>query len=169
MRITGTHIAYYQVCIRKLWLYSNGITMEHTSEIVAEGKLIAETTYLDRARKYTELEIDGIKIDFYDAKNQTIHEVKKSDKIEKAHLAQVKYYLYILDKNGICEPKAILEYPKLKHRDFVEWKVTIKSEVDQWIGAIEKIVQNDTCPSLEKKTICKKCSYYDFCYIEEED
>ena len=91
MQITGTHIAYLHTCHRKLWLFANGIQMEHTSQIVAEGKLIADTTYLDRARKYTELEMDGIKIDYYDAKNKVIHEVKKSDKVEHAHFAQVKY------------------------------------------------------------------------------
>ncbi|KUF43926.1 CRISPR-associated protein Cas4 [Myroides marinus] len=169
MRITGTHVAYYHVCIRKLWLFANGIAMEHTSDIVAEGKLIAETTYLDRARKYTELEIDGIKIDFYDAKNQTIHEVKKSDKIDRVHIAQVKYYLYILRKHNIESPKAILEYPKLKHRDFVEWNESIKEEVLDWVTKINDIVNREDCPILEKKIICKKCSYYDFCYIDEED
>ncbi|WP_373493745.1 Dna2/Cas4 domain-containing protein [Aquiflexum sp.] len=59
-------------------------------KIVAEGKLIGETTYQDRSVKYTELEIDGIKIDFYDAKNKVIHKVKKFDKVEHAHFAQVK-------------------------------------------------------------------------------
>ncbi|MCL5459918.1 CRISPR-associated protein Cas4, partial [Loigolactobacillus coryniformis] len=87
----GTHIAYLHTCHRKLWLFANGIQMEHTSDKVGEGKLIAETTFLDRARKYTELAIDGIKIDFYDAKSKVIHEVKKSDKVEHAHLAQVNY------------------------------------------------------------------------------
>ncbi|WP_235062772.1 Dna2/Cas4 domain-containing protein [Indibacter alkaliphilus] len=48
MNITGTHIAYLHTCFRKLWLFANGIQMEHTSQVVAEGKLIAETTYLDR-------------------------------------------------------------------------------------------------------------------------
>ena len=28
MRITGTHINYYFICKRKLWLYSNGIQLE---------------------------------------------------------------------------------------------------------------------------------------------
>src|SRR5690606_22494527 len=95
MPLTGTHIAYLHTCHRKLWLFANGIQMEHTSESVAEGKLISETTYLDRTRQYTELAIDGIKIDFYDAKNRIVHEVKKSDKVENAHKAQVIYYLYV--------------------------------------------------------------------------
>lgn len=94
--LTATHIAYLHTCHRKLWLFANGINMEHTSEIVAEGKLIGETTYTDRAQKFTEIEIDGVKIDFYDARNKMVHEVKKSASVEQAHIAQVQYYLYKL-------------------------------------------------------------------------
>ena len=157
MPITGTHIAYLHTCHRKLWLFANGIQMEHTSQIVAEGKLIAETTYLDRARKYTELEMEGIKIDFYDAKNKVIHEVKKSDKVEHAHFAQVKYYLYILLKNGIPGASAI-----------VEWEEDDKVKIEEWISSCSTIIHDEQCPPLLKKPICKKCSYHDFCYSGEE-
>mgnify|MGYP003634754643 CR=1 FL=1 len=168
MKITGTHIAYFHTCHRKLWLFANGIQMEHTSQIVAEGKLIAETTYLDRARKYTELEMDGIKIDYYDAKNKVIHEVKKSDKVEHAHFAQVKYYLYVLRKNGIPDASAILEYPKMKQRQIVEWEEDDQNKVEEWISSCSKIIHDQVCPPLLKKPICKKCSYFDFCYSGED-
>ncbi len=75
--ITPTHVNYYHICRRKLWLFANGINMEHSSELVAEGKFIGETSYPQRAEKYTELEIEGAKIDFYDAKNKVVHEVEK--------------------------------------------------------------------------------------------
>lgn len=168
MNITGTHIAYLHTCHRKLWLFANGIHMEHTSDLVSEGKLIAETTYLDRSRKYTELAIDGIKIDFYDAKNKIIHEVKKSNKVEVAHFAQVKYYMYVLSRNGIHEPNAILEYPKLKQRDTVEWNDEIVALGKQWEEQANEIIEQECCPPLVKLNICKKCSYYDFCYVKEE-
>ncbi|WP_149694528.1 Dna2/Cas4 domain-containing protein [Chitinophaga sp. CF418] len=51
MNITATHINYYHICHRKLWLFSNGITLEHTSDLVAEGKLIGEHSYPQRAEK----------------------------------------------------------------------------------------------------------------------
>lgn len=167
MNITGTHIAYLHTCHRKLWLFANGIQMEHNSEIVAEGKLIADTTYLDRARKYTELAIEGIKIDFYDAKNKVVHEVKKSDKIEHAHIAQVKYYLYVLVKNGIDNPSAIIEYPKLKQRELIEWKHDYMREAEEWEERAKAIIVSENCPPLIQKGICKKCSYYELCYIDE--
>jgi len=96
MHITATHINYYHICYRKLWLFANGITMEHTSNIVADGKLLHETSYPQRAEKYSEIEISGSKIDFYDAKNKVIHETKRSDKVEEAHEWQVKYYILLL-------------------------------------------------------------------------
>jgi CRISPR-associated exonuclease Cas4 len=166
--LTGTHISYYHVCHRKLWLFANGIQMEHTSDIVAEGKLIAETTYLDRARKYTELAIDGIKIDFYDAKNAVVHEVKKSDKVEKAHKAQVSYYLYVLVKNGIENPSAIIEYPKLKQRDFLEWDEAMIPEIETWLVEVAQIILAEVCPPVINAKICKSCSYFELCYINEE-
>lgn len=167
MQITGTHIAYLHTCHRKLWLFANGIQMEHTSEIVAEGKLIADTTYLDRARKYTELAIEGIKIDFYDAKNRVVHEVKKSDKVEQAHLAQVKYYLAVLARNGIQEPSAIIEYPKLKQREQIGWHDDYLHEASNWELKALAIIRTENCPLLIQKGICKKCAYYELCYINE--
>lgn len=168
MQINGTLINLYHVCKRQMWLHAHGIRMEHSSQVVAEGKLIAETTYLDRARKYTELELDGIKIDYYDAKNKVIHEVKKSDKVEHAHFAQVKYYLYILIKNGIDNPSAILEYPKMKQRQIVDWDQGDMAEVEKWKAECSAIIHHDVCPPLLKKLICKKCSYHDFCYAGED-
>ncbi|KEO75922.1 CRISPR-associated protein Cas4 [Anditalea andensis] len=167
MNLTGTHIAYLHTCHRKLWLFANGIQMEHNSQLVAEGKLIGENIYLDRARKYTELEMEGIKIDFYDAKNKVIHEVKKSDKVEHAHFAQVKYYLYILHKNGIEGASAILEYPKMKQRQIVEWEEDDLDKIKIWLTETSGIIHQEHCPPLLKKPICKKCSYFDFCYAGE--
>ena len=82
MNLIGTHFNYYQVCKRKLWLFANGIRMEHTSDLVYDGKLIHENSYPQRSSKYEEIEIDGIKVDYYDALHKTIHEIKKSDKVD---------------------------------------------------------------------------------------
>jgi CRISPR-associated exonuclease Cas4 len=165
--ITATHVNYYHVCRRKLWLFSNGITMEHTSDAVHEGKLIGESTYPQRAERYTEVAFDGIKIDFYDAKNKVVHEIKKSAKIEDAHRAQVKYYLYILERNGITGAKGILEYPKQRHTEGVELTDTDRENIPKWEADIAQLVEGETCPKVINKPMCKQCSYYDFCYANE--
>lgn len=168
MNITATHINYYHICHRKLWLFSNGINMEHTSDTVAEGKLIGETTYPQRPEKYTEIEIGGSKIDFYDAKNKIIHEIKKSDSIEQAHQWQVKYYIWLLQQNGIEGVTGIIEYPKLKQTNKVELSKDDSICLEEIKQNIERIVADEKCPPVINSKICKKCSYYDFCYVNEE-
>jgi len=167
MHIIPTHINYYHLCHRKVWLFANGINMEHTSDTVAEGKLIGENSYPQRAEKYTELELEGAKIDYYDAKNKVVHEVKKSDKVEHAHIAQVKYYLYLLDKAGITGASGIIEYPKLRETQKVTFEESDKAEIERWSQDILRIVESETCPPLLNKPICKRCSYFDFCYSSE--
>lgn len=142
--------------------------MEHTSEVVAEGKFIGETSYQERPERYTEVEIDGVKIDFYDARNKIVHEVKKSDKAKDAHIAQVKYYIYKLKENGVDGVTGLIEYPGMRQTEVVKLSEDDICNIREWEKDIERIINQETCPPLLRKPICKKCSYYDFCYIEEE-
>lgn len=167
MTITATLINLYHVCKREMWLHANGIRMEHTSDTVAEGKLIGETTYPQRPEKYTEIQIGGSKIDFYDAKNKIIHEIKKSDSMEAAHEWQVKYYIWLLEQSGIEGATGLLEYPKLRQTAAVSLTITDETYLQEAVQQIKAIVENEACPPTINSKICKQCSYYDFCYIEE--
>lgn len=164
MSITATHINYLHVCRRKLWLFSNGIQMEHTSDLVTEGKQVGEYSYPQRAERYTELALEGIKIDYYDAKNRVVHEIKKSDKVEEAHEAQVKYYLYKLRGIGIDDATGILEYPKLRQTTLVTLTDNDIADIQQWEREITEILANETMPPAIQKPVCKQCSYHAFCY-----
>lgn len=175
MNITATHINYYIVCPRKLWLFANGINMEHTSDMVSDGKLLHETSYPQRAERYTEITLSANfnrtdlsgKIDFYDARQRVIHEIKRSNKIEKAHEWQVKFYLWLLKLNDVEGATGILEYPKLKEKQEV---ILTEEDEEYLIKAIEGIIlliNDDNCPPRINSKICKSCSYYELCYIEE--
>ena len=165
--MTGTHFNYYHVCHRKLWLFANGINMEHTSDLVYEGKLLHEETYPQRPERYEELEIEGCKIDFYDARNKIVHEIKKSDKIETAHEWQVKYYIRVLERNGVEGVTGILEYPSMRHTQTVELTDADRKRIDEMETEIEALIQQEECPAVIHSKICKSCSYYEFCYVEE--
>lgn len=109
MNINATLINILHICHREMWLHAHAIRMEHTSEVVAEGKLIGEESYPQRADKNEEVEVSAeiagvnctAKIDFFDAKLGIVHETKKSAAKEWAHVAQVQFYLYLLRKNGV--------------------------------------------------------------------
>jgi CRISPR-associated exonuclease Cas4 len=169
MHITGTHINYYFSCHRQLWLFANNIQMEHTHDAVSEGKLIHETSYAQRSGKYEEIAIDGIKIDFYDAKNKVIHELKKSSKLHEAHIWQLKYYIYVFEKKGIDGISGILEYPKERKTEEVYLSSIDIEKIKEIETEIIKIINSDSPPRLEKKPRCKNCSYYDFCFISETE
>jgi CRISPR-associated exonuclease Cas4 len=166
MIITGTQFNYYLICHRKLWLFANGINMEHTSDAVYQGKLIHENSYKQRSERFKEIAIDGIKIDYFDAKNNVVHEIKKSDKKEEAHIWQVKYYLFVLEKNGI-NASALLEYPKLRKTQEVLITQPDREYITETQTKIREIIRSETCPQRIKKSKCRNCSYFDFCYAEE--
>lgn len=179
--ITATLVNLYHVCHRELWLHANDIRMEHTSDVVYEGKLIGETTYPDRAEKNTQVAlsvplvptqgekewIGTAKIDYYDAKTKTVHETKKSSKMEQAHIAQVQFYLYLLAKSGVEGAQGIIEYPKQRERTQVSLTPLEQTEVEHWLTGIQTVLQRDKCPPTINKPVCKQCSYYEFCYADE--
>lgn len=169
MTITGTHFNYYQVCKRKLWLFANGINMEHSSDLVYDGKLIHENSYPQRSERYEELEIEGIKVDFYDARNKIIHEIKRSDKVEKAHEWQVKYYIYVLEQNGVTGVTGILEYPTLRHTDKIELTDNDRVKIVDMKQEITKVIHSEMCPAVINARICISCSYCEFCYVSESE
>jgi CRISPR-associated exonuclease Cas4 len=169
MPITGTHFNYFHLCHRKLWLFANGITMEHTSDAVYEGKLIHESAYPQRPERYQEVEVAGIKIDFYDQKNKVIHEIKKSDKIEDAHEWQVKFYIYTLENIGVEGVTGILEYPQLRKTSHVSLNDEDRRRLMEDTIKIEELIESEKCPPIIKSKICKSCSYYEFCYCKEEE
>ena len=169
MQITATLMNLYNVCKREMWLHANGIRFESTSDLVYEGKLIHEESYPQRSEKYEEIEVDGIKVDFYDAKNRVIHEIKKSNKVERAHEWQLKYYIYVFERNGIGGVTGILEYPTLRKTEQVVLSDVDRNMIREMEADIQRIIDSKECPSLERKGICKNCSYFEFCYSNEDD
>jgi CRISPR-associated exonuclease Cas4 len=141
--------------------------MEHTSDLVYDGKLIHENSYPQRSERYEELEIEGCKIDFYDAKNKIVHEIKKSDKVELAHAWQLKYYIYVLENNGIEGVTGILEYPTLRQTQKIKLSDLDRQSIEKMKVDIHTLISSDQCPAPIENKICKKCSYYDFCYVAE--
>lgn len=143
--------------------------MESNSDLVYEGKLIHETSYPRRSEKYQEIEMDGIKIDYYDPKKKVVHEIKKSDKHEEAHEWQVKYYLFVLEQNGLTGVTGLLEYPRLHKVQEVTLFETDRTTIKESMAEIECIILNDQCPDKLLKSRCKNCSYYDFCWSQETE
>ena len=160
--ITGLMVYYYEVCKRKLWYFTNDIQLEENNSNVILGKLLEENSYTRDAKK---INIDGvINIDFIRSK-KILHEIKKSNSIEPASILQVQYYLYYLEKKGLVGLKGILDYPLLKQTVEVNLTDSDRENLENIIIGIKEILRKESPPTLEKKNICKKCAYFDLCFV----
>ena len=157
---TGTQINYYFVCKRKLWLFSHNMEMENESDLVLLGKLLHERSY---KRKLKEVGIGRIKIDFIE-KALEIHEVKRSRKIENAHVYQLLYYLYFIKRYTNKIMKGVLNYPLLKKKVNVELTAEKEKEIQSLLKNISDIIDMEKPPEADWIKYCKTCAYRELCW-----
>ena len=134
--------------------------MEETSDLVLLGKLLHEKGY---ARRRKEVQVGRIKIDFV-ASGCEIHEVKRSRKAEGAHLFQLLYYLYFLERHANVEGHGVLHYPLLRRTVDVELTEERIRELELLLEDIEKILSSPRPPEPVKVPYCRKCSYSELCW-----
>lgn len=164
MKITGTMINYYFHCRRQCWLFSNKFNMEDNSENVRIGKVLHEIEQ-KKSRK-AEVAIENIKVDKITEKY--LIELKKSDADIEASKWQLLYYLKILKNKGIERTGKLTFAEKNKQaKKVLEFSLTeeTEKELDDVLSRVQNCVQAERpiCPIKNKK--CKRCAYYDYCYI----
>jgi len=161
LRIGGLMINYVLICPRKLWLYSKGIRMEHTSDKVELGDFVHSSSY-ERSRAKELLIEDIIKVDVI-LEKKVITEVKYSRKMLSAARAQVCYYLYFFKKRGVML-KGELRFPREKKRETVELDDESEKFVEDCLKRISEIIKREEVPKAERRKICRSCSYEELCW-----
>lgn len=164
MRVNGTLINYYFHCKRQCYLHGNRLNLEDNSEIVKIGKAIHEEKA--SGSENAEISIDNIKLDKLTAEYLT--EVKKSDADIEAGKWQLIYYLKVLKSKGIIR-KGKLECIEKNKSDkkimYFELNDELEKELDKYIEEIENLILSEEIPKVLNKPTCKKCAYYEYCYI----
>ncbi|MBR9648891.1 CRISPR-associated protein Cas4 [Clostridium tyrobutyricum] len=162
-KVQGIKFNYYFVCRRKLWLFNRGITMENNSERVMQGKTVHEDSY---ARlKTREVLIDDIlRLDIMD--KDFIREIKITSRMRDVDRMQLLYYLYYLKKLGI-QKKGVLNYVKERKNETVELDKESELKIESTLIDINKLLSQENPPKIIKYPYCKKCAYYQFCFIQE--
>ena len=164
MNINGTIINYYFHCKRQCYLHGNRLNMEDNSEQVKIGKAIHE----ERAenKNNTEIAIDNIRLD--KLTKEYLTDVKKSDADAEAAKWQLLYYLKVLKTKGVIR-KGKLEFAEKNKKDkkiiIIELTDEVEKELDKYIDEIEQLLNQDRIPECINKSTCKKCAYYEYCYI----
>lgn len=161
MYVTGTQVNYYFICKTKLWFFSHNITMEREHDNVKAGKLLHREHF---KRDDREVRIGPIALDIVRKGDKLeIREIKKSKKMEDAHVYQTLYYLYILNNYGI-DARAVLSFPESKENIELELDEHRKKELENILNEIDEIAQLPEPPKPQYRKMCRKCAYFEFCF-----
>ena len=163
MKVNGTLINYYFHCKRQCWLHGNRINLEDNSEDVKIGKAIHDIK--SEQGKDTEISIDNVKID--KITSQYLTEVKKSDADVEAAKWQLLFYLKVLKDKGVNRKGKLefIEKDKTKNTIYVELNDENLLELIQIVEDVEKLLKNEKIPDVEKLPKCRKCAYYEYCFL----
>ena len=160
--VNGTLISYFFVCKTKLWLHANRINLEYNSEDVRIGKVLHE---IDE-EKVKEVSFENIKVD--KITKDYVVEVKKSDSDLDASKWQLLFYLYNLKQKGIIK-KGRLEVFENNKQDKKRFEVILdkdsEEKIKKIIKEIEELISLPIPPKAKYNKKCKKCAYYEYCFL----
>lgn len=161
-RYTGTQVNYYAVCRRKLWLYSHHLELEKSSDRVALGALLHETSYPRLPKR--EVLIDSlIKVDILEGSGKVL-EVKYSQKMAEAARLQVLYYLHYLKRKGVSGLVGELRFPRQRRIDQVYLTEEAERQVEAALREIARLNELAIPPPAEWTPVCRPCAYAEFCW-----
>lgn len=146
------------------YLHGNRLNLEDNSEQVKIGKAIHE----ERAENSTNSEIAIENICLDKLTKEYLVEVKKSDADPESAKWQLLYYLSVLKKKGILR-KGKLEFVEKNKKDkriiYLELTDEVEKQLFDYIQEIEALIAEEKPPECIHKNTCKKCAYYEYCYI----
>jgi len=162
--VNGTLINYYFHCKRQCYLHANRINLEDNSEDVRIGKVLHEIN--ESKSKKGEISIENIKID--KLTRDYLIEVKKSDSDIESVKWQVLLYLYKLKQKGI-EKKGKIEFIEKNKQDkkihYVQLDKLNESKLLEVLEQIKLLINSKFPPQAKFEPKCKKCAYYEYCFI----
>ena len=160
--ITGTHIWYYTICQRQVWLMSRHIEPDQEHEALLLGRLNDQSSF-QREKKY--LYFEGGVVDLFREENGhlLISEVKKSSRFEYSARMQLLYYLYKLRQAGV-EAVGELRIPKEKKVSSVKLDPESEAEILEICRHIEGIISLEQPPKPVRCRYCRGCAYLEFCW-----
>jgi CRISPR-associated exonuclease Cas4 len=165
MHITGTMVAYYYICHRKLWLFAKGLNFENISgnTDVIKGKVLHEQRF--QKENSREIGFNSVQIDFLRFGEEVfVHEIKKSNKFDEAHRWQIKYYIFTLQNQGINCNSGVIHYPSSMRKVDIDMEENDRELIETALQAVSDVLMQPQPPKKLTKKVCARCAYYDFCF-----
>lgn len=159
--ISGTHVYEYFKCKRQLHLNLENITFYENSDNITMGKILEKETYKRRSKKFKQFNIGVGVVDFIDFRDKIIYETKKSTSMLELGIYQLKFYMMSMGEGW----SGVIEVPKERYKEKFTLNDNDKKELNEAISYIKNIKPSDKVPERLDSPICKKCSFYDYCYV----
>ena len=162
-KISGVEIQYFFTCKTQLWLFAHHINVSDDSEDILIGREIHKYKY---ERELKEVVLGRVKLDVLRTKDGVTVIERKKAKITRGDVWQLKYYLYLLKKQGL-EAKGVLVVPG--KRSVVYLSAEDVRVLEKSLKEIEDIIALPSPPKPVKSKYCKKCAYKQFCFAGDEE
>ena len=162
IQVSGTHLWYYTICKRQVWLISRHIIPDQENDNLLLGRYIDRESYR-RLRKSLIVDNNKIDIFFHEEERLVVAEVKKSSKAAESAKMQLSYYLLKLKEKGI-EVEGELRFPTEKGKVRVKLDEALEEELRRMTKEIQAIIECEKAPLPLRIPYCKKCAYYEYCW-----
>lgn len=163
-KVTGGMIKSIIICERQAWFHQQNISVVTDHEYIKLGNLV-EDSYYESSETDNQI-IDGM-ISPDKVESQTIYETKKSSGALEAIKAQLKYYIWYLNKTRDSTFTGVLQIPK--ERKTISIDAVDDSEIVPKIEKLYHLYNKGEIPEFEKVKWCKNCAYKDICWMGQGD
>lgn len=160
MKISGTLINYFFHCKRQCYLFAKRVNLEDNSEDVRVGKVLHK---IKEKKTKGEISIENIKLD--NISKDYVIEYKKSDSDVEAARMQLMLYLYKLKQKGINKKGKLEFFEKNKLQSYATLVILDENKLLKTIKEIENLTESASLPKVEFDKKCKKCAYFEYCFI----
>lgn len=141
---------------------SRNIVPDQQDDNIDFGRFLHEETY---KRNKKEILFGNVKFDvILNTKDKlVIGETKKTSRYEEASKWQLAYYLTVLKNAGI-KAEGVLLYPEERKRVQIVLNEETMESLNIMSNDIEKLIQSDIPPKVQKCKYCHKCGYREYCF-----
>ena len=165
--IHGLLFQHIHLCLTRTWLHSHRIDCAHLNRHMQTGLFIHATAYGGRGAQ-ADLGF-GLSPDMLDFQTLEISEIKKSSSHEHATIAQLRFYLAVMEHATGQPWTGVLRYPSARRTKRLTLDAQAKTELLQDIARITTVIAQPQPPPQSAKPICKHCSYRMLCWQESTE
>jgi CRISPR-associated exonuclease Cas4 len=165
--INGLLFQHIHLCPTRTWLHYHRIDCSHLNRHMQAGLLLHATAYGGRGA-HSDPGF-GLSPDVLDVRQREISEVKKSNSHEHASIAQLRFYLAVMEQASGQRWTGVLRYPDSRRTKRITLDAPAQIELLEDFTRIQQVITQPQPPPKVDKPICKHCAYRMLCWQQSTE